>query len=80
MIIYRLQTLTIAHSKPETYVRPYVAEKVTVRDIAGDEGRYSLDSHGFQIYQRQSKEKDFVDDDQIKAEYYPETEQLLKDA
>jgi len=25
-------------------------------------------------------EKDFVDDEQIKARYYPETEQLLKDA
>lgn len=42
--------------------------------------RYTLDSHGFQIYTHESKEKDFLDDDKIKAEYYPETEQLLKDA
>ena len=42
--------------------------------------RYTLDSHGFQIYPHTSKEKDFVDDEKIKAEYYPETEQLLKDA
>jgi hypothetical protein len=27
----------------------------------------------------ESKEKDFVDEEKIKAEYYPEVEQLLKD-
>jgi hypothetical protein len=27
----------------------------------------------------ESKEKDFLDDAKIKAEYYPEVEQLLKD-
>ena len=53
---------------------------MTVHDIAGDEDKYTLDSHGFQIYNHESKEKDFLDDEKIKAEYYPETEQLLKDA
>ena len=42
--------------------------------------QYTLDSHGFQIYPHTATEKDFVDDEQIKAGYYPETEQLLKDA
>ena len=42
--------------------------------------QYTLDSHGFQIYPHAATEKDFVDDEQIKAGYYPETEQLLKDA
>ena len=51
-----------------------------MHDIAGDEDRYTLDSHGFQIYKHSSKERDFEDDDKIKAEYYPETDQLLKDA
>jgi hypothetical protein len=27
----------------------------------------------------ESKEKDFLDDEKIKTEYYPEVEQLLKD-
>lgn len=66
--------------KPETYERPFVAQQVTVHDIAGEESKYGLDSHGFQIYKHPSNEKDFVDDEKIKAEYYPETEQLLKNA
>ncbi len=53
---------------------------MTVHDIAGEEDKYGLDSHGFQIYRHVSNEKDFVDEDKIKAEYYPEVEQLLKDA
>ena len=61
-------------------MRPSVTQKVTVHDITGDEDRYTLDSHGFQIHSHESKEKEFQDDDKIKAEYYPETEQLLKDA
>lgn len=53
---------------------------MTVHDISGEEDRYTLDSHGFQIYPHESVEKDFQDDDKIKTDYYPETEQLLKDA
>jgi hypothetical protein len=52
---------------------------VIVKDISGEESKYTLDSHGFQIYRHASKEKEFVDDEKIKAEYYPETEQLLKE-
>jgi len=65
--------------KPQTYLRPHVAQSVTVRDVTGDEDKYTLDSHGFQFVNHASKEKDFVDDEKIKAEYYPEVEQLLKD-
>jgi len=66
--------------KPQTYERPHIAQDVVVHDIAGTEDKYGLESHGFQIYKHASKEVDFVDDEKIKAEYYPETEQLLKDA
>ncbi|KAL6245345.1 hypothetical protein RBB50_007343 [Rhinocladiella similis] len=66
--------------KPETYERPYEPLDVTINDIRGEEGEYTLDKNGFQIFRRESVEKDFVDDEQIKAQYYPETEQLLKDA
>ena len=51
-----------------------------MHDITGTEDKYTLDSHGFQIYIHASIEKDFVNEEKIKAEYYPETEQLLKDA
>ena len=53
---------------------------VKVNDITGDEDKYTLDSHGFQIYKHESKEKDFQDDEKIQNVYYPEIEQLLKDA
>lgn len=75
-----LPTTNVYRSKPETYIRPHVAQQVVVHDISGDEDRYTLDSHGFQLYPHESIEKDFQDDDKIKADYYPETEQLLKDA
>ncbi|OAL36854.1 hypothetical protein AYO20_03910 [Fonsecaea nubica] len=66
--------------KPETYERPIQPVDVTVHDIRGEESNYTLDKSGFEIYRHTSVEKDFLDDDQIKAQYYPEVEQLLKDA
>lgn len=47
-------------------------------DIRGEEGRYTLDATGFQIHRLISTEKDFLEDEKIKKEYYPETEELLK--
>lgn len=66
--------------KPETYERPSAALDVTVQDIRNQEDRYSLDKNGFQIYRHASLEKDFLDEGRIQSIYYPETEQLLKDA
>ena len=51
---------------------------MTIHDVSGEEDQYTLDSHGFQYVKHESKEKDFTDDEKIKAEYYPEMEQLLK--
>ncbi|MCJ1466764.1 hypothetical protein MMC07_005384 [Pseudocyphellaria aurata] len=67
-------------NKPETYDRPVDTRPVLVHDIRGTEDQYTLDTKGFQIYNHQSVEKDFVDDEQIKRVYYPETERLLKEA
>ncbi|PYH98117.1 hypothetical protein BO71DRAFT_317110 [Aspergillus ellipticus CBS 707.79] len=66
--------------KPETYERPVTALPVTITDVSGHELDYTLDGNGFQFYYHTSQEKDFVDDEKIKREYYPEIEQLLKDA
>jgi len=52
---------------------------VTITDVSGSEDEYTLDGNGFQVFQRASKERDFVDDEKIKTEYYPEIEKLLKD-
>lgn len=66
--------------RPETFDRPFESFPVVVKDVRGRESEYSLDSNGFQIYNHPSVEKDFVDDEQIRNQYYKETEQLLKDA
>jgi hypothetical protein len=66
--------------KPNSFQeRPTAHHQVTVRDVAGEEDKYTLDKSGFQFHRHTSVEKDFVNDEQIKASYYPETEQLLKD-
>ena len=65
--------------KSDFNARPFASQNVVVHDIAGDEDKYKIDSHGFQYLKHESKEKEFLDDDKIKAEYYPETEKLLKD-
>lgn len=70
----------MVNRKPDNVEHPVVAQDVTVTDITGQEDLYHLDNHGFQIYKHTSAEKDFVDDEKIKTEYYPEVEQLLKDA
>ena len=62
------------------YSNPHSPHNVIVHDISGEEDKYNLDSHGFQLYKYASKEKDFRDDDKIKAEYYPEIEDLIKKA
>src|SRR5271155_2716282 len=51
-----------------------------IHDIRGHEDEFTLDKNGFQIYQHESAEKDFTDDEKIKTEYYREVEDLLKAA
>ncbi|KAL4869860.1 hypothetical protein BDV12DRAFT_208184 [Aspergillus spectabilis] len=60
--------------------QPIETIPVTIHDVSGRELDYTLDGNGFQYYYHSSAEKDFLDDEQIKRVYYPETEQLLKDA
>jgi len=64
--------------KPETFSRPTLPQQVTVYDIRGSEDQHTLDTKGFQVVKHDSKEKDFLSDEQIKSIYYPETEELLR--
>lgn len=64
----------------DTYDRPVDSRTVTVHDIRGSEEDYTLDGTGFQVVNHVSKEKDFLDDEQIKAIYYPEIDELVKKA
>lgn len=54
---------------------------VKIHDIRGQESRYTLDEQAFQVASNlpPSAETDFVDDDSIKKNYYPEVEKLLLD-
>ncbi|KAI0536298.1 hypothetical protein GGR58DRAFT_401421 [Xylaria digitata] len=56
-------------------------QEVSVEDIRSRESEFSLDRDAFQVIQNvpESKEKEFVDDESIKANYYPEVEKLLLD-
>ena len=65
--------------RPETYERPFEPHAVHITDISGRESEYTLDKNGFEVISYPAQEKDFTDDAHIKAVYYPETEQLLKD-
>ncbi|KAJ5155252.1 hypothetical protein N7492_008055 [Penicillium capsulatum] len=67
-------------NRPESYDKPVTTIPATIHDVSGHELDYTLDGNGFQFYYHESAEKDFLDDEKIKREYYLETEQLLKDA
>lgn len=59
--------------------RPQRSHELTVRDVSGDEDKYTLDKNGFQYLGHVTKEKDFVDPEKIETEYYAECEQLLRE-
>lgn len=52
-----------------------------ITDIRGNESSYTLDKDAFLAVSNvpESAEKDFVDDDSIKQNYYPEVEKLIRD-
>ncbi|KAJ2978344.1 hypothetical protein NUW58_g7528 [Xylaria curta] len=61
--------------------RPTIAKPTVIKDITGDEDKYTLDKHGFQFCRRATRlhEADFHNSELVEAQYYPEARQLLKD-
>ncbi len=53
--------------------------QVQVENVRGKEDTVSLDSAGFQIYNRPSKLKSFTDEEEVKGVYYKESEELIKE-
>lgn len=55
--------------------------QVPIHDIRGHESEYTLDRDAFQVVSDvpDSAERDFVDDESIKKNYYPEVEKLILD-
>lgn len=58
--------------------RPHTAWKFVITDVAGDEARYNLDTHGFQYCRHQSRESLFTDEQQIVTTYYQDCKALLQ--
>lgn len=46
--------------------------------MSGEEDKYKLDVHGFQLLKHRSKQQTFDDDQRIKSEYYKECEEVYK--
>ncbi|KAI0196026.1 hypothetical protein EV127DRAFT_497347 [Xylaria flabelliformis] len=61
--------------------RPTIPKPTIIRDITGEEDKYTLDRNGFQLVQRATRlhDTDFHDSELVEANYYPEVKQLLKD-
>ena len=53
--------------------------KVVIEDARGKEDKYTLDTTGFHFSRRPSKHTRFQDDEEIKAEYYPECIEIIKE-
>jgi hypothetical protein len=55
--------------------------QVLIHDIRGGESQYTLDNDAFQVVSDlpESAERDFVDDESIEKNYYPEVEKLILD-
>lgn len=64
--------------KRSTFNQPSIDLDTIVTDISGSEDQFTLDSHGFQLYDHVSQMKEFDNDDLIKEEYYPEVEELVR--
>ncbi|KAK3393421.1 hypothetical protein B0H63DRAFT_386950 [Podospora didyma] len=66
--------------KTVTNKRALAPVAVTVVDIAGREGDFSLDAHGFQFHRHSSGHTGaFDDEDALCTEYYKECEDLVKE-
>ncbi|KAJ0164712.1 hypothetical protein CTA2_380 [Colletotrichum tanaceti] len=72
-------TPIIVGGQKVTNERKMTPQIMTVTDVAGDEDKFTLDTHGFQYIRHTSAEKDFADEEQVKAVYYPEMEKVYKD-
>lgn len=57
-----------------------VVEGVPIRDARPIARELSLDEHGFALRRHATEVRDFYDEDHLKAVYYPEVEQILKQA
>jgi hypothetical protein len=58
----------------------FVAQTVPIRNAREVVRELSLDKQGFQLTHQETAVRDFYDQEEVKAAYYPEVERLLKEA
>lgn len=74
---------TYTYDPPEGIPRTTVMNEphhVEIRNVRPRLADLALDQEGFEVVQHRSAVHDFYDDDEVKAAYYPEAEEILKSA
>jgi hypothetical protein len=61
-----------------THTGTYVDHRVRITDMRGKEPELSLDREGFRLVDHPTRVTDFYDEDEVRAVYYPELEQLVQ--
>ncbi|KAI0264976.1 hypothetical protein BC834DRAFT_881409 [Gloeopeniophorella convolvens] len=56
----------------------YQGHPVRIENLRGHEGEVSLDKNGFQYFNHPAQHTSFANDEEVEAEYYPESIELLK--
>lgn len=64
--------------RPKNY--KHQDETVVIENIRGKEDTVSLDTTGFQFYKHVSRHTKFDNDEDIRREYYPESEEFIRQA
>ena len=58
--------------------RKHVPHSVDIKDMRPIRSEFTLDKSGFELIDHVSAEKDFLDDERVKAVYYPEVVDIIK--
>jgi hypothetical protein len=51
-----------------------------IRDIRGEESSYTLDTHSFEVHHISNKERDMMNEELVRSEYFDEIADLIKRA
>ena len=68
----------VAGATPE-YTGTFGTRWVEINDGRTSQEQFSLDEEGFEFVRHDTQVRDFLDPEEIKAAYYPEIQQLVKD-
>ena len=61
------------------HVPPYEARLVRIANGRISGGPFTLADHGFSLVRHDTRVRDFFDEDEVRAVYYPETERLIRE-